>query len=180
MAQILLLVLPPLPHLPVQAHPLADSIMEVCPGPVSRQASEISQILVPAFPPYLLRIDGALAIRDCRVPCFVALVHGHRLIHLALLGFVCFRLGIGISPSPTVSSVSLEGDRGVAQGFLFPVVRSPVSRVSGLAGAYTAAPSGVRSTMSSTVPPLAWMLWYFCRGVSVAASKRAAAWHMPA
>ena len=52
----------------------------------------------------------------------------------------------------------------MAQGFLFPVVRSPVSRVSGLAGAYTAAPSGVRSTMSSTVPPLAWMLWYFCRG----------------
>ncbi len=64
--------------------------------------------------PHLLRIDGALAIRDWRVPRFVALVHGLRLIHLALLGVVCFRLGagIGISPSPTLSWMPLEGDRG--------------------------------------------------------------------
>jgi hypothetical protein len=46
----------------------------------------------------------------------------------------------------------------VAQRFLAGI--APVSRVSGRAGAYIASASCWM--MSSTVPPLAWMLWYFC------------------
>lgn len=62
--------------------------------------------------PYLLRVPGALSIRDCRVRCFVALVHGYRLIYLSLvlvlchrlLELACFRLGIGICSGPTLPS----------------------------------------------------------------------------